>query len=152
MKKNKVIRQLHINVDGSCNNNSYERHTYTGIAVTFDGHHVSDRIKATYHGDGGTSNEAEYLAIIEGLKLAWQISREYKVDQLYILTDSKLAYNHIHNKRAVHTGRLIGMKETILKLKKELEKDIRIVNIAWIPRDRNPEADKNSKIIKAIDK
>jgi len=80
-----------------------------------------------------TNNEAEYLALIHGLKLAKQL----KVDSVELLSDSKLMVNQINGTYRVKAANL----KPLHKEAKELLSGFASYRIRQIPRDKNKVAD-----------
>lgn len=81
-----------------------------------------------------TNNEAEYIALIEGLKLAMRKGAK----RLRVYSDSELLVKQLKGEYAVRAHNL----EELFKEVKELEKNFLEVDYVSIPRERNRVADK----------
>ncbi|XP_074306496.1 uncharacterized protein LOC141641747 [Silene latifolia] len=80
-----------------------------------------------------TNNEAEYEALILGLKLALDL----KIRHLQVCSDSKLIVNHVNDCYEARDPRMMAY----LDVAKELKIRFVTFNIKQIPRDHNAEAD-----------
>lgn len=80
-----------------------------------------------------TNNEAEYLALLEGLR----ITQKYKPEALICYMDSRLAVNQLNGLFKIKNGRL---RELILKVKQQ-EVKFKRIEYKYISRERNQEAD-----------
>ena len=80
-----------------------------------------------------TNNEAEYHALIEGLKAV----SEWKPDRLEIYLDSKLVVEQVKGKYRVKKPELQELQQQVM----ELLKHYRDVSIAHVERERNKGAD-----------
>ncbi|XP_074289290.1 uncharacterized protein LOC141614446 [Silene latifolia] len=80
-----------------------------------------------------TNNEAEYEALILGLRLAMDL----KIKYLKICCDSKLIVNHVNDSYETRDSRMMAY----LDVAKELTLRFATFNIKQIPRDQNAEAD-----------
>lgn len=81
-----------------------------------------------------TNNEAEYLALIHGLKLAGQL----EADSIEVLSDSKLMVNQINGAYRVKAANLKNLHREA----KELLSGFTSYRIKQIPRDKNRVADR----------
>ncbi len=81
-----------------------------------------------------TNNEAEYLALIHGLKLAGQL----EADSIEVLSDSKLMVNQINGAYRVKAANLKNLHREA----KELLSGFTSYCIKQIPRDKNRVADR----------
>jgi ribonuclease HI len=81
-----------------------------------------------------THNEAEYQALIEGLKLA----RDYGVQRIRVYMDSELVVDQVNGVSAVKKARLSEL-HTVASSLVALFTSIRI---CWVPREMNAEADR----------
>ncbi len=75
-----------------------------------------------------TSNESEYLSLIELLKY---LETNHKREQSFIYMDSKLVYSQVENKWKVLADNLKIYYSLVLSLKKELK-----VKLIWIRRNK----------------
>ena len=80
-----------------------------------------------------TNNEAEYRALIEGLKAA----KEFRPDHLDCFLDSSLVVNQLNGVFKIKEARL---RELVFEVK-TLEKEFRSLRYQYIPREENKEAD-----------
>ncbi|XP_074288969.1 uncharacterized protein LOC141614114 [Silene latifolia] len=80
-----------------------------------------------------TNNEAEYEALILGLKLALDL----KIRHLKVYSDSKLIVNHVNDCYKARDSRMMAY----LNVAKELTLRFATFNIKQIPRDQNAKAD-----------
>ena len=81
-----------------------------------------------------THNEAEYRALIEGLKLAG----DYGVDHLRVYMDSELVVDQVNGVSAVKEARLVELQQAA----NELRAQFKSIRISWVPRAMNAEADR----------
>jgi ribonuclease HI len=65
--------------------------------------------KYGFIGDG-TNNEAEYRAVLEAVKYAWQFPHE----QIYIFTDSMLVVNQVNRKWKCKKSPLLKLRDQVL--------------------------------------
>lgn len=87
----------------------------------------------------GTNNNAEYLALIEGLKLA----KKNYIKELLVNMDSELVVNQVNKKFKVNSP---DIKKLYTKVEEEMNKFDKI-NIAYVPREKNKLADKMVNIV-----
>ncbi|RUM30463.1 MAG: ribonuclease H [Aquifex sp.] len=80
-----------------------------------------------------TNNQAEYLALIEGMKKA----KELGVKELVVKGDSQLVIRQMEGKFKVKNANV----KPLFKEAKELENYFEKVTYEWIPRKENKEAD-----------
>ena len=80
-----------------------------------------------------TNNEAEYLALLEGLKEA----KEFNPKQLNCFLDSSLVVNQLNGVFKIKEARL---RRLIFEIKK-LEPEFESIRYRYIPREKNKEAD-----------
>ncbi|XP_074278363.1 uncharacterized protein LOC141601954 [Silene latifolia] len=83
-------------------------------------------------GEQATNNEAEYEALILGLKLALDL----KIRHLKVCSDSKLIVNHVNDCYEARDPRMMAY----LDVAKEMTLRFFTFNIKQIPRDQNAEA------------
>ena len=82
----------------------------------------------------GTSNQAEYYALIAGLMLAKKLG----VKELTVKGDSQLVIKQMRGEYKVNDPTLRKLYEKA----KELESSFKRVYYEWIPREENKEADR----------
>ena len=80
-----------------------------------------------------TNNEAEYQALIEGLRAA----KEFNPSHLDCFLDSSLAVNQLNGVFKIKEARL---RELVFEVK-ALEQELVSVRYQYIPREENKEAD-----------
>ena len=80
-----------------------------------------------------TNNEAEYQALIDGLKAA----KEFAPDHLDCFLDSSLVVNQL---KGVFKVKQHHLQELVFKIK-TLEQSLKSVRYQYIPREKNKEAD-----------
>ena len=89
--------------------------------------------KGKYLGDDLTNNQAEYRAILGGLKVA----KKMEVEELECFLDSELVVKQLNNQYRVKDKDLKVLFESVKKLADDFEK-IKFIHIA---RDKNKLAD-----------
>jgi ribonuclease HI len=92
------------------------------------------RLRGLYRWLGvATNNEAEYHALIEGLKAV----AEWKPDRIELFLDSKLVVEQVNGRWRVKEARL----QTLHRQAKELLETFREVELKHVERERNKGAD-----------
>jgi ribonuclease HI len=86
--------------------------------------------------EGATNNVAEYTALAKALQ--WLTESNFSSQRVQIKSDSQLVVNQLSGDYKVKSRRIISLYKEVLLLKNKFQ-DIQIV---WIPRDKNREADK----------
>lgn len=81
----------------------------------------------------GSSNTAEYEALIRGL----QTARELACDEILVRGDSQLVIRQLEGKYRVKEPKLRPLFERVVKLAHEFER----FEIQWVPREMNKDAD-----------
>ena len=84
--------------------------------------------------NGGSNNDAEYLSLIAGLKLAIRS----QIKTLNVKGDSALIINQVTGKFQVKAENLIPLHNTV----KELEKNFYNIDYQHVKREFNKDADK----------
>lgn len=92
--------------------------------------------------DSCTNNEAEFLGLILGLEYA----RQLRIETLQVYGDSKLVIEAAAGRWTLHKPHLIPYLERI----RRLLKGFRSVQLTWIPREVNTEADAASRGLRSI--
>jgi len=82
----------------------------------------------------GTSNTAEYQALIDGLRACL----EHNIKIVHIVGDSQLIIKQITGVFKTQKPTLIKHKNIVLKLLKKFDE----YTIKWVPREQNHEADR----------
>ncbi|MFZ4539093.1 ribonuclease HI family protein [Propionivibrio sp.] len=118
--------------DGAANPNPGSR----GIGGLLKGPR-GERIEISSAIGSGTSNEAEYAALIAVLDAACEAG----IQELTVYGDSQLVIKQVNGEWLINSKSLVPMCQTVLALMA----DIPNVIIRWIPRAENGEADALSK-------
>lgn len=84
----------------------------------------------------GSSNSAEYEALIHGLEEA----RKLGCDEIMVRGDSQLVIRQLEGKFRVTSEKIRPLYERVVKLAREFER----FDVQWIPREQNSRADKLS--------
>jgi ribonuclease HI len=82
-----------------------------------------------------TNNVAEYTALAKALE--WLVANNLVADKVEIKSDSQLIVNHLSGSYKVKAKRIIPLYHRVLLLKSKF----RDVQIKWVPREKNREAD-----------
>jgi len=133
---------LAIHCDGSC----YHLDGRMGIRIAFfkDNEEEPFYVKGiNKHDQRGTSNEAEYLAVINALL---RLSANYKTwEEITIYSDSEVIINQINGMYAVHRKTLKPLHDEVKRLIKGIPR--RYIFFEWVPRThpRQKIVDKISK-------
>jgi ribonuclease HI len=83
-----------------------------------------------------TSNVAEYTALIKALR--WLLENNLGSMKVEIKSDSQLIVNQLAGDYKVKAKRIMSLYKQVLVLKRKF----RDIQIKWIPRENNREADK----------
>jgi ribonuclease HI len=86
--------------------------------------------------EDSTNNVAEYTALIKALQ--WLLENNLESSKVEIKSDSQLVVNQLTGDYKVKAKRIISLYKQVLLLKSKF-KDIQI---KWVPRERNSEADR----------
>jgi len=120
---------LHLYTDGGSRNNPGP----AGIGVVLKGTSGNVLEKCGKYLGIKTNNEVEYLALLEGLKIA----KKYNPECLICFMDSRLVVNQLNGIFKIKNGR---MRELVLQVK-QIEPKFQKVEYRYIPREKNEEAD-----------
>ena len=82
-----------------------------------------------------TNNVAEYTALVKALE--WLIANNLIAHKVDIKSDSQLIVNHLSGNYKVKAKRIIPLYHRVILLKSKF----RDVQIKWVPREKNREAD-----------
>jgi ribonuclease HI len=82
-----------------------------------------------------TNNVAEYTALVKALE--WLIANNHIADKVEIKSDSQLIVNHLSGNYKVKAKRITPLYQRVILLKSKF----RDVQIKWVPREKNREAD-----------
>ncbi|KAI3747104.1 hypothetical protein L6452_09549 [Arctium lappa] len=132
MTSDKIVATLHdtawtLDVDGSANIRG------TGLGVVLQSPQGGKMVYSIRCDFKATNNEAEYEALIAGIKIA----RELGATRLHVRSDSSLVVNQINGEFAAKDSRMIAY----YKIVKEEAKKFSHFVIEQIPRDQNTQAD-----------
>jgi ribonuclease HI len=86
--------------------------------------------------EGSTNNVAEYTALTKALQ--WLLANDYRSKKVEIKSDSQLIVNQLTGDYKVKARRIMPLYKEVLSLKSKFQD----IQIKWIPRDKNREADK----------
>jgi ribonuclease HI len=106
-------------------------------AILLEDNHVLKEISRKLDGIG-TNNEAEYSALIEGLKQALALGWT----EILVQGDSKLVVNQVAGSWKVNKDNLKPLNEEAKKLLSKFQS----VKVEWIPREKNARADATTTI------
>jgi ribonuclease HI len=121
-EKKQVAKGRKIYVDAGTQGNGMPNQSSV-IAVVANKKVVVSRGLGNY-----TVNEAEYSALIEGIK--WAIKRKYKFPRFY--TDSRLVERQIKRKWGIHKEHLVSYCWFAQNLLKQSQGELE-----WVPRELN---------------
>ena len=85
--------------------------------------------------DESTNNVAEYMALIKALQ--WLLENNLGRAKVEIKSDSQLIVNQLTGDYKVKSKRIISLYKQVLLLKSKFQD----IQIKWIPREKNREAD-----------
>jgi ribonuclease HI len=86
--------------------------------------------------DDSTNNVAEYTALIKALQ--WLLENNFGRAKIEIKSDSQLIVNQLTGDYKVKSKRIISLYKQVLLLKSKFQD----IQIKWIPREKNREADR----------
>jgi ribonuclease HI len=86
--------------------------------------------------DDSTNNVAEYTALIKALQ--WLLENNLGRANIEIKSDSQLIVNQLTGDYKVKSKRIISLYKQVLLLKSKFQD----IQIKWIPREKNREADR----------
>ncbi|MDW8027888.1 MAG: ribulose-phosphate 3-epimerase [Armatimonadota bacterium] len=81
-----------------------------------------------------TNNEAEYIAIVEALKLA----EKFGADEIHLLSDSELIVQQLKGKYKVNSPKLQKLRQEVLNLAQRFRR----FSVTYVPRESNKLANK----------
>jgi ribonuclease HI len=117
--------------DGACRGNPG---TCTGGAVLYN-YKMEEMDSISILFGNGTNNEAEYKALIEGLKMCKRHGLDHRLDSIEIFCDSLLMVNQVKGKFRVVNYNLKALFDEVSKF--NIDKS----NISHILRSKNRRAD-----------
>ncbi len=86
--------------------------------------------------EDSTNNVAEYTALAKALQ--WLLANNFSSHKVEIKSDSQLVVNQLAGDYKVKARRIISLYKEVLYLKNRFQD----IQIKWISRDKNREADK----------
>jgi ribonuclease HI len=86
--------------------------------------------------EDSTNNVAEYTALTKALQ--WLLANDYSSKKVEIKSDSQLIVNQLTGDYKVKARRIMPLYKEVLSLKSKFQD----IQIKWVPRDKNREADK----------
>lgn len=99
------------------------------VVITEYGDYYTDAVKL----DPLSNNQAEY----QGVLLAIRLAKKHGVTILKIHSDSQLIVNQVNGKWKIKQAHLMPLRDLVWEEAKEFE----MIEITWIPREQNEEAD-----------
>lgn len=122
--------------DGAAFPNAKDVGGERGIGVVLEGpdgvvKKISEKLPGT-----GTSNSAEYNALIRGLEEA----RKLGADEVLVRGDSQLVIRQLEGRYRVTSPKIRPLYEQVAKLSREFDR----FEVQWIPREQNKVADELS--------
>jgi ribonuclease HI len=98
--------------------------------------HSDYGVAARPFSDESTNNVAEYTALAKALQ--WLLANNFNSNKVEVKSDSQLVVNQLTGDYKVKARRILPLFKQVLFLKTKFQ-DIQII---WIPRDKNREADR----------
>ena len=126
--------RLTLYFDGAAFPNAKDVGGERGIGVVLEGQNgetvkeISEKLPGL-----GSSNSAEYMALIRGLEEA----RKLGADEIVVRGDSQLVIRQLEGKFRVTSDKIKPLFEEVAKLSREFER----FDLQWIPREQNKKAD-----------
>lgn len=127
--------------DGACTKNPGGRMGMGMVIYSPKG--KKDLYKLIEADDSNSNNVAEYLAFVGILNFLEDKINKDSVINIY--GDSNLVVSQMNNRWKIKAGLHDFYARHAKKLVKQLKEQVKELNIEWIPRDRNAEADKLSQ-------
>ena len=104
-----------------------------GVVLCLESTDLASVQRSVYLGPAGTNNQAEYLAVLVGLQVAF----EHGVSEVIVHSDSQLIVRQLNHEYRVNDETLEVLKNTVLWFCRMFTK----VEFRWIPRGSNAMAD-----------
>ena len=106
---------------------------------------IKDGINTIHSGyglaaDDSTNNVAEYTGLIRALE--WLLANKYENENIIIKGDSQLVIRQIKRKFKVRAPNIIPLYRKVMSLISKFNN----IQLEWIPRDQNEEADRLSNL------
>jgi len=103
-----------------------------GIGIVVEDEKGDVLLTLSKHIGNATANTAEYMALIEALKVA----KRYSVERVVINCDSELVVKQVNGDYAVRSKELLQLHRRVLKLRERFKECI----IRYIPKSENKRA------------
>lgn len=138
--------KIDIYFDGACNNHLSLPPMGIGVAVFVNDNYEEElSYDKHYVGEGewgiGTNNVAEWLGCIEACRTAYLMLEVVPDAKVRIFSDSQIIVNQFNGSYRIKDPKFHALKEESSKWGKGF-----IKTIHWVPREKNRQADKLSKI------
>ena len=98
------------------------------------------------NGPATSNNIAEYVGLIQGLKLFADVRKGKPPCMLNVYGDSNLVIQQMNKKWKIREGAYAPWAKQAVELVKALRKRQNTINFSWIPRILNQECDELSKL------
>lgn len=98
--------------------------------------HSDYGVAAKPFSEESTNNVAEYTALAKALQ--WLLANNFNCQKVEIKSDSQLVVNQLTGDYKVKARRILPLFKQVLFLKTKFQD----IQIKWIPRDKNREADR----------
>lgn len=98
--------------------------------------HSDYGVAAKPFSEESTNNVAEYTALAKALQ--WLLANNFNSQKVEIMSDSQLVVNQLTGDYKVKARRILPLFKQVLFLKTKFQD----IQIKWIPRDKNREADR----------
>lgn len=139
------MNKVEIFFDGACHNKSDTNCPMgLGIAVFIDDiydENLSRAICVSDNQDDGTSNIAEWLALINALQIAKDLRKHYQ-GRIKVFGDSKIIINQFNLIWRMNDDKF----RKYFNIARDLNATAKIGEALWIPREKNTKADELSKM------
>lgn len=137
--------KLEIYFDGACDNKKINPPMGIGVATYIGGEYREEWSRGLNAGVG-TSNIAEYKALLEGIKVALEYCTKYGWFEIIFRGDSQLIINQVNGLWQVKNEKLKPLFAEVCKELMGLKKLGCPFRLLWIRRIFNQKADELSKI------
>ena len=98
--------------------------------------HIDYGIAGKPFSEDSTNNVAEYTALAKALQ--WLLANNFSSNRVEIKSDSQLVVNQLRGDYKVKARRILPLYKHVLFLKAQFQN----IQIKWIPRDKNRDADR----------
>lgn len=133
---------IQVNIDGLCQPINPGGIACYAFVISSNGKaiHSSYGLAGEPFSKDSTNNVAEYTALVRALE--WLVDNNLASDKVEIKSDSKLVVNQLDGIYKVKGKRIIPLYKQVLLLKTKFSD----IEIKWIPREENKEADRLTNI------